>query len=67
LPIVAHDPEKARELEADEQRAWTAYTERLHDLTGEEYEHAEEESWSKLQGELRRLDRRRRTLNQTGS
>jgi hypothetical protein len=67
VPAVAHNPDKARELEADEQRAWTAYSERLRDLSGEEYESAEEESWTKLQGELRRLDRRRRTLNQTGS
>lgn len=58
--------DQAREIDADTQRAWSAYTERLRDLTGEEYEQAEEVSWSELQGELRRLDRRRRTLAQTG-
>jgi hypothetical protein len=58
--------DKAREIDADTQRAWSAYSERLRDLTGAEYERAEEESWSELQGELRRLDRRRRTLDQTG-
>ena len=47
-------------------RAWSAYSERLRDLSGEEYERAEEDSWSELQGELRRLDRQRRTLGQTG-
>jgi hypothetical protein len=57
----------ARELDADTQRAWSAYSERLRGLTGEAYEHAEPESWVKLQGELRRVDRRRRTLNQTSS
>ena len=58
--------DKAREIDADTHRAWSAYSERLRDLTGAEYEQAEEESWTELQGELRRLDRRRRTLNQTG-
>ena len=66
MTAVAHNADKAREIDADTQRAWSAYSEGLRDLGGEEYEHAEEESWSKLQGELRRLDRRRRTLNQTG-
>ncbi len=55
-----------RELDADTKRAWSAYSESLRDLTGEAYERAEADSWSELQGELRRLDRRRRTLNQTG-
>ncbi len=55
-----------REIDADTQRAWSAYSERVRDLTGEEYERVEEESWTELQGELRRLDRRRRTLAQTG-
>jgi hypothetical protein len=58
--------DKERELDADTKRAWSAYSERLRDLTGEAYERAEEDSWSELQGELRRLDRRRRTLGQTG-
>jgi hypothetical protein len=57
--------DKAREIDADTQRAWSAYSERLRDLTGAEYERVEEDSWSELQGELRRLDRRRRTLDQT--
>jgi hypothetical protein len=67
LTTVAHNADKARELAADTQRAWSAYSEQLRDLTGEEYERVEQESWATLQGELRRLDRRRRTLNQTGS
>jgi len=58
--------DKAREIDADTKRAWSAYSERLRDLSGKEYERVEEDSWSELQGELRRLDRRRRTLNQTG-
>ncbi len=67
MTAVAHDAEKARELDADTRRAWTAYSERLRELNGDEYERAEQESWATLQGELRRLERRRRTLNQTGS
>jgi hypothetical protein len=67
LTAVAHDADKSRELDADTRRAWNAYSERLRELDGEEYEHAEQESWTKLQGELRRLERRRRTLNQTGT
>ena len=58
--------DKAREIDADTKRAWSAYSERLRDLSGKEYERVEEDSWSELQGELRRLDRRRRTLGQTG-
>jgi hypothetical protein len=58
--------DKTREIDADMKRAWSAYSERLRDLSGEEYERAEEDSWSELQGELRRLDRQRRTLGQTG-
>jgi hypothetical protein len=41
-----------------------AYTERLRDLAGEEYERAESESWTELQDELRRLERRRASLMQ---
>ena len=64
MTAVAHDAEKLSELDADTQRAWSAYTEHLRELTGDEYERAEGESWEVLQRELRRLDRRRRTLNQ---
>jgi hypothetical protein len=39
-----------------------AYNERLRGLEGEEYERAEEESWTELQSELRRLARRRQLL-----
>ena len=66
MTACAHDAEKARELDADTRRAWSAYSERLRGLTGEEYERAEQESWITLQGELRRLERRRRTLDETG-
>ena len=65
MTAVAHDADKARELDADTRRAWDAYSERLRELTGDAYELAEQESWTNLQGDLRRLERRWRTLNQT--
>lgn len=67
MTALAPDSEKLRELDDDTRRAWNAYSERLRELTGDEYEHAEHESWAKLQTELRRLERRRRTLNQTST
>jgi hypothetical protein len=67
VTAIASISEKLRELDNDTRRAWNAYNERLRELTGDEYEHAEHESWDKLQGELRGLERRRRTLNQTSS
>lgn len=66
MTAVAHDAEKAGELDADTRRAWSAYSEQLRELVGDEYERAEQESWTRLQTELRRLERRRRTLNHTG-
>ena len=67
MTAVAHDAENAREHDRDTRRAWNSYSERLRELTGEEYEHAEQESWTELQNELRRLERRRRTLSQTST
>ena len=54
-------PEDAiiRELEEDTRQAWEQYQQRLRELTGDEYERAEAESWDQLQSELQRLDRRR--------
>jgi hypothetical protein len=62
VTITAPDPNKLRELEEDTRRAWNDYRERIQTLTGQEYELAETESWTILQGELRRLERRRRLL-----
>jgi hypothetical protein len=67
VTALTHDTDKLRELDADTRRAWSDYSETLRELTGEEYEHAERESWTKLQGELRRLDRKRRTLTESES
>jgi hypothetical protein len=67
VAAIAHDADKLAELDADTRRAWGDYSDRLRELSGEEYERAESESWAKLQNELRRLERRRRTLTQSST
>jgi hypothetical protein len=62
VTTIAADNDKLRELDADTRRAWGDYTDRVRDLTGEEYERAEHESWEQLQRELDKLDRRRKSL-----
>jgi len=62
LTAVAPHTKRLRELDADTREAWSAYSDRLRDLSGEEYERLEPESWSELQAELRRLERRREEL-----
>jgi hypothetical protein len=63
LPPTASDIERLRELEADTRQAWSTYSGRLRELTGEEYEREESESWTELQTELERLERRRERLD----
>jgi hypothetical protein len=62
VTTTAPDLAQLRELDAGTRRAWTAYNERLRELDGDEYERVEAESWTELQSELRRLERRRATL-----
>ena len=62
MTATAPDTDRLRELEADTRQAWTAYSDRLRELTGEEYERVESESWIELQNELRRLEREREAL-----
>jgi hypothetical protein len=64
VTTTAADLAKLRELEDGTRRAWMAYTERLRDLAGDEYELAESDSWSELQLELEQLERRRASLLQ---
>lgn len=63
MTAIAHDDDKIREIDAGTVRAWTAYSETLRGLHGEEYERVEQESWVQLQSELRRLQRRRQLLS----
>ena len=65
VTAIAPDTDQLQMLDADTRRAWNAYSRRTRGLAGEEYEHAEGESWAELQDELHRLDRRREALNQT--
>lgn len=58
---------KLRELEDGTRRAWMAYSDRLRNLEGKEYEQAEDDSWTELQRELRRLERRRASLTQNST
>ena len=62
MTAIVHDAEKLRELNDGERLAWQAYSDQLRDLSGEEYERVESQSWDELQRELRKLERRRRTL-----
>jgi hypothetical protein len=62
VTTIAPDAELLHELAAEERHAWNAYRDRTRDLSGEAYELAERESWTVLQSELRRLERRRRLL-----
>jgi hypothetical protein len=62
VTTTAPDLAQLRELDDGRRRAWTAYNERLRELAGEEYERVEAESWTELQAELRRLERRRAML-----
>jgi hypothetical protein len=62
MTATAHDTERLRELEADTRHAWSTYSDRLRELSGEEYERVESESWTELQSELQRLEREREEL-----
>jgi hypothetical protein len=62
VSTIAYRTDKLQELEDDERRAWTAYRDDIRELTGDEYELAENESWEALQRELRSLERQRELL-----
>ena len=67
MTATAPDIDQLRELDEGTRRAWMTYTERLRDLAGDEYERAETDSWTELQRELRRLERRRASLTQNST
>jgi hypothetical protein len=62
MTATAPDTERLQELEADTRLAWSTYSDRLRELSGDEYEHVESESWMELQAELQRLEREREEL-----
>lgn len=67
MTATAPDLDKLRELDDGARRAWMNYSMRLRDLEGEEYERVETDSWTELQRELRRLERRRASLTQNST
>jgi hypothetical protein len=67
VTTTAPDLDKLRELDEGTRRAWMTYNERLRDLAGDEYERIEGDSWTELQRELRRLERRRASLTQNST
>ena len=62
MTATAPGTERLQELESDTRLAWSTYSERLRELSGDEYERVESESWTDLQAELRRLEREREEL-----
>jgi hypothetical protein len=62
VSTTACSAEKLQELEDRERRAWSDYRDRIRELSGDEYERAEHESWERLQRELRTVERRRTSL-----
>ena len=67
MTATAPDLNELRELDDGTRRAWMAYSERLRDLAGDEYERVESDSWTELQSELRRLERRWASLTQNST
>jgi cell division septum initiation protein DivIVA len=62
MTSVAPDTELLQGLDEEMRLAWIAYSDRLRELSGAEYERAEAESWDELQSELRRLEDQRESL-----
>lgn len=62
MTATVSDTDRLLELDADMRSAWSAYNERLRQLTGEEYEEAEADAWAELQYELHRVHRAREEL-----
>jgi hypothetical protein len=65
MAAIAPDTGKLAELDEETRRAWSTYSQSLREKTGDDYESAERESWTELQSELRRVERRRQSLNRT--
>ncbi|MDQ6606892.1 MAG: hypothetical protein M3Z06_10155 [Actinomycetota bacterium] len=65
MTTIAPDAIKLRAIDEETRRAWTVYSERVRELSGEEYALVEDESWALLQEELGRLADQRKTLTGT--
>jgi hypothetical protein len=62
MTTIAVDAEKLRQLDEDTRQAWTTYSDRLRDLSADEYDLVESASWDELQLELGRVEQRRSAL-----
>jgi hypothetical protein len=62
VTTTAQRNDRLRELDDDTRRAWDDYAEGLRELTGDEYELAEHDSWERLQQELQGVEERRASL-----
>ncbi len=67
MTTIAPEIGKLRELDDETRRAWNDYYDNVQELTGQEYEQVEAESWDALQDELRRIEDRRSLLSVTPS
>jgi hypothetical protein len=62
MTTIAVGAEKLRQLDEDTRQAWTTYSDRLRDVSADEYDLVESASWDELQLELRRVEQRRSEL-----
>jgi hypothetical protein len=53
---------KLADIEARKSQAWASYNDSLRDLSGRDYEDAEDRSWDRLQETLRQLEEERQLL-----
>lgn len=67
MTATVTDTDRLLELDADMRSAWSAYSERLRQLSGQEYEEAEADAWAELQYELHRVHRAREELTVAGA
>jgi hypothetical protein len=56
------DQQALADIEARTAQAWAAYTESLRELSGRDYEDAEDQSWDRLQKTLQQLEEERRLI-----
>jgi hypothetical protein len=61
MPVAPY-VEQLQELDAETRQAWSSYSERLREVSGDEYERLEPELWDELQAELHRLEGQRESL-----
>ena len=64
MTTFTQDERDRRLADLDERtrRAWADYTEALRELEGRDYEDAEDESWDRLQEQLRELAEQRQLV-----